>query len=465
MEELLGTLNANGEKARIVAGATDLLPELEKGLRKKVDTLVDLSRMPGMDSFLLDHDGIIHIGPLVTHNDVASSKLLRELAFPLVSASWQVGAPQIRNRGTIIGNLVTASPANDTIPPLIALKADLTLASVEGFRIVPLENFYTGVRKTVLRPNEVVTGITFPAMGQDRIGTFLKLGLRRAQAISLANTAVVLKIDGNIIISATITLGSVAPTVIHAYEAEAFLVGKTLTDEVCSLAGDLAANSTKAINDIRSSANYRKAMVKTLVKRALWQLRDGTWKSTVPETPILLSAKTLRKPKYSNNIFPGAIQTKINGIEYTFSSGFEKNLLHLLRENAGLTGTKEGCGEGECGACTIDFNGKCVMACLIPAPCADGAEITTIEGVKHPSAVDELGKTFLLHPIQQAFIDYGAVQCGYCTPGFIMAACKLLEEQSHPTKEQITQALTGNLCRCTGYYKIIESVENAVTFL
>jgi xanthine dehydrogenase iron-sulfur cluster and FAD-binding subunit A len=462
LEETLRLLAEKSGKARLAAGATDLMLELERGVRKGVETVIDITRLPDLDRITLDEAGTIHLGALVTHNAAAASKLLRERGFPLVSAAWQVGAPQIRNRATVAGNLVTASPANDTITPLMALGASVTLASTRGTRRVPLAEFYTGVRRTVLQPDEMLVDISFPALTNSQRGTFLKLGLRRAQAISVVNAAVVLDLGPDAVRSAVITLGAVAPTIVRAPKAEEVLTGKELTDEAIARAGELAAEAARPIDDIRGSAAYRKAMVRTLVMRALRQLRENGEQAQVPEEPVLLQTTDDRRRTTSPSTVhcpPSKIHTKINGKDYAFTTGHDKSLLRLLREEAGLTGTKEGCAEGECGACTVFLDGKAVMACLVPAPRADGAEIVTIEGLSPPPVGE--GPGVGLHPVQEAFIADGAVQCGYCTPGFVMSAAKLLEERPHPSREQITQALTGNLCRCTGYYKIIQAVEDA----
>ena len=456
VNEAVRILNENMEKARIVSGATDLILEMERGVRKGIATLIDVSRIPGLDYITLDEDGWVHLGPNVTHNHCAASKLLRDYAFPLVRAAWEVGSPQIRNRGTVAGNLITASPANDTISPLVALGAKVTLASANGTRDILLTDFYTGVRKTVMAPNEMLVDISFPAMTKNQKGTFVKFALRRAQAISLLNLTVILTFHQKRIEKASITLGAVAPTIIHAIAAEEFLTGKELDADTIVRAADLAMLDAKPISDVRSSNGYRRNMVRVTARRALQAIADGTQAEGLPLFPVLLWGKDEyplgRLPDTTMLVEDSPIRTRINGRDFTFTSGQDKTLLRLLREDAKLIGTKEGCAEGECGACTVFLDGVAVMACMVPAPRADGADIVTIEGVSQNGG---------LHPVQQAFIDAGAVQCGYCTPGFVMSAVKLLEERKQPTQDEVRQAITGNLCRCTGYYKIVEAIEKA----
>ncbi len=453
IDEVVKVLGEKKESARVIAGGTDLILELERGVRKGLDTLVDVTRIPHLDQISIDEDDIIHLGPLVTHNDCVASKLIRKKAYPLARATWEVGAPQIRNRGTIAGNLITASPANDTISPLMALGASVTLVSIHGERAVPLKDFYTGVRKTVMQPDEILVDISFPALKKSQRGTFIKLALRRAQAISLVNAAIILDLKADTVQSASITLGAVTPVITHAKEAEKFLVKKKLNKKNIAQAAELAVQAAHPIDDVRGSASYRNEMVRVITLRGLTAIHDETEKSGMPKHPILLWGGEIEPKARSTSEFPGtAINTTINGKAYSFKNGYNKTLLRLIREEGMLTGTKEGCAEGECGACTVFMDGKAVMACLVPAPRAHGAEITTVEG---------LAKGDKLHPIQEAFVANSAVQCGYCTPGFLMSGAKLLEEKPNPTRSEIEQAITGNLCRCTGYYKIVKAIEEA----
>jgi carbon-monoxide dehydrogenase small subunit len=143
------------------------------------------------------------------------------------------------------------------------------------------------------------------------------------------------------------------------------------------------------------------------------------------------------------------INLKVNGEIYEVAVEPRKTLLDIIRDDLGLTGTKKGCDQGECGSCTVIFNGKAVNSCLVLAVEAEGKDVLTIEG---------LAKGTKLHPIQEALINHGAIQCGFCTPGMIMSAKVLLDKNPNPTEKEVRDAIGGNLCRCTGYVKIVEAI-------
>ena len=145
-----------------------------------------------------------------------------------------------------------------------------------------------------------------------------------------------------------------------------------------------------------------------------------------------------------------SIELRVNGIRIQRDVDDNRRLIDFLREDLQLTGTKEGCSVGECGACTVILDGKAVCSCLLLAAQCDGAHVTTVEALRH----DKIGQR-----LQSAFVRHGGVQCGFCTPGFLMSAKALLDENAHPTDEQINDALEGNLCRCTGYRPIIKSIK------
>lgn len=450
LAEALALLREHGAAARVISGGTDVLVELQRGV-KPAATLIDVSGLSEL-RFVRDDGHAIVLGGTATHNDVLASGAYAARALPLVQACMEVGAPQIRTRATIAGNLITASPANDTIVALIAMGGELILKSSSGTHAVAIDKFFTGFRSTLIQRDELLTEIRVRPLSATERGVFLKLGLRRAQAISVISIAAVVDVRDGVVFSSRIALGCLAPTVVRAPKAEAALQGRALDAAAIADAASAVLEDVSPIDDVRGSAPYRRKTVSALVERALTRIAEDRCTQGLPQRHVLLDTGDELRMKVPP--FDGAVVATINGQRRELRDAESKTLLDALRENAGLTGSKEGCAEGECGACTVWLDGKAVMSCLVAAPQAHGCNIVTIEGLAH----DEV-----LHPLQQAFINNGAVQCGYCIPGMLMAGAKLLDEVADPSLEEHQSAISGNICRCTGYRKILDAMTDAAS--
>jgi CO/xanthine dehydrogenase FAD-binding subunit len=262
-------LAEHGLSAKVLAGGTDLLVELKTASRVP-HVVIDISRAEDLKQIALT-DGGLSIGALVTHTEIMHSPLIRDMFPALVAAAHTIGAVQTRNLGTLGGNLVTGVPSMDSGPTLVALDALVTLAGPAGRRQIPLSEFFVGPRKTVLKPDELLTEIVIPKQNLGKPAHFLKFGLRKGQALALVNVAASLWVDPdkNVYVAPRIALGAVAPTIVRATKAEAYLDGRAVTPDAMAEAGRIAISDAKPISDFRASAEYRRDLIAVLTARAL----------------------------------------------------------------------------------------------------------------------------------------------------------------------------------------------------
>jgi carbon-monoxide dehydrogenase medium subunit len=258
-------------KVKVLAGGTDLMADLKfSPASHHPSVVVDISRADDLRTLAVRDEGLV-IGALVTHTQIMRSPIIRDMFPALVDAAHTIGAVQTRNLGTLGGNLVTGVPSMDSGPTLVALEAIASIATPAGRRQVPLSDFWTGPRKTVLKADEILAEIIIPKKNLGKPAHFLKFGLRKGQALALVNVAaaVFFDWDKNVFVAPRIALGAVAPKVIRASQAETFLEGRKVSPEAMEEAGRMAVNDAKPISDFRASAEYRKDLVAVLTKRAL----------------------------------------------------------------------------------------------------------------------------------------------------------------------------------------------------
>jgi CO/xanthine dehydrogenase FAD-binding subunit len=266
-DEAIVLLAEHDRSAKILAGGTDLLADL-KFASDMPGVVIDISRADDLRGIAITEDGL-RIGTLVTHSELMESPLIRKMFPALVDAARSIGAVQTRNLGTLGGNLVTCVPSMDSGPTLVALDACVTVASRSGRRRFPLADLFVGPRQTSLGADELLLDIVIPPQNLGKPAGFQKFGLRKGQALALVNAAASFWIDRSMFVEPRIALGAVAPTVIRAPEAEAYLAGRAVTPQAMAEAGRIAATEAKPISDFRASAGYRRDLIAVLVKRAL----------------------------------------------------------------------------------------------------------------------------------------------------------------------------------------------------
>ena len=274
-------LMENGPGGRFLAGGTDLVIAMkEKGLLPKY--IVDLKRVPGLSGIRENNDGTITIGALTTMYAIETSPtIVKKFPF-LAQSAAEVGSIQIRNRATVGGNMANATPSADTAPALIALNATAKIASAVAERTVALEDFFRGPGQNVMTADEILTEITIPKTGSQLVGEYIKFSPRDMMDLAYIGAAVAYNLASDKKCTGVrIVLGAVAPTPIRAKRSEALLEGQILTEDLAAKVGEEAARESKPISDVRSSADYRRAMVGVMTKRAILNAAAGPAKSWV----------------------------------------------------------------------------------------------------------------------------------------------------------------------------------------
>ena len=270
LDEALSLLSEYRGRAKVIAGGTDLVPKLKRREIRAPEYVIDLKGIPGLDEIKFDASGLT-LGAMVTIEMVESSAKIQQRLGILAQAAQSMASPQVRNRGTIAGNICNAVPSADSAPPLLTLGARLKIVSGKGERTVNIEDFFTGPSQTALDEDEILAEIQLSSIPPNGKGVYLKLTPRRAMDLAIVGVAVVVIPQDGICRDICIALGAVAPTPIRAKKAEAILKGQKLDDKLIEKAAQTAAGQSNPIDDHRASAEYRRDMVEVLAKRAIKQ--------------------------------------------------------------------------------------------------------------------------------------------------------------------------------------------------
>ena len=424
VEGAIASLQRLGSEARIIAGGHSLLPMMKLRLANP-EHLIDINDLAEL-SYIREQDGEIRIGALTRHVDLLKSDLLAE-RFPLFRDAENVIAdPVVRNRGTIGGSLCQADAAEDLSAVCSAAKAKVVIRGAEGERVVGMEDFHVGPYMTAVGDGEMLTEVRLDV--RPGAGSAHEKVERRAGDWAIAAASAAVWMDAGTIADVGIALSAVGLTTIHLTRAEELLRGKAPSEELFAQAGAIASEDCSPMADGRGPVDYKRHLAGVLTHRAL-RRADGA-----------------RAGPRGLNM---EVTMTVNGEQVTRDVEPRLLLVHFLRETLDLTGTHWGCDTSNCGACVVQVDGEPVKSCTMLAVMCAGHEVRTVEALEVDGRLD---------PIQQGFHELHALQCGFCTPGMLMTTRALLDENPDPTDHEIRTAISGAICRCTGYKNIVAAV-------
>jgi len=463
LEQVLELLAEHGDDAKILAGGQSLGPMLNLRLVSPT-VLIDINGVRELDH-RSDEDAYT-LGSLTRQSVLEDDPNLRNRQ-PLVAMTIpHIAHRPIRNRGTVGGSLVHADPAAEWGALVLALDAELSIVRHGApTRTVEAVSFFEGWLETAVSDDELLAQIRLPFWPSATGASYRGLARRHGDfALAAVACRLSLSADGRIT-QPRIAMIGVSDRPVRIFEAEDIIAQQVAESGLFDDAIELAAQSITPHSDLHASAEYRRTITKVLLREALEEaLIDAKRRHTqereipavIPLEPATVSApdSIVSQKRVCRISSQKTVSITVNGQPVIRDVQSQTTLVDFLRHDLQLTGTHVGCEHGVCGACTVLIDGRAQRSCTLYAVQIDGTEIRTVEGLAN-------GET--LHPLQTAFDEHKALQCGYCTPGFLMSALDLLSREASPSEYQVREALSGSLCRCTGYEPIVNAVMSVVT--
>ncbi len=429
LDEALSLLGTYGEDAKVLAGGQSLIPMMKLRFANP-DRLVDVNHVEGLDG-IEERDGSLRIGALTRYHALISSDLIKEGYPTLARAVPQIADPLVRNLGTIGGSLAHADPAGDLGSVMIAMGGSVVLKSSGGEREVPITEFLVDTFTTSIQPDELLTEVRDPHSGcalwrglPEARAEGRRLGHRRRRRLAHA----VQRLD--------------RPGRHRAH-------GRRVHQHPRHRRRGVAGRCVPGGGRLRGGGTARGRRGAARVRRA------GAGGVQAAHGRRVRAARARARARDGERGLRGMtmeIKVNVNGTEHAAEVEDRLLLVHLIREVLELTGTHIGCDTSNCGACTVLLDGVPVKSCTMFAAQADGRSITTVEGLMAGGELD---------PMQVAFKEHHGLQCGYCTPGMMLVGKALIEQNPDPSDDDVRWAISGNICRCTGYMNIVKAIQAA----